>query len=70
MSRVGKCIDNAPIESFFGHFKCESYELKKYKSYEDLVEDIDRHMRFYNEERYQQNLNNLAPIEYRYQVAA
>nr|WP_239584962.1 IS3 family transposase [Chryseomicrobium aureum] len=70
MSRVGKCIDNAPMESFFGHFKCESYELKKYKSYEDLVEDIDRYMRFYNEERYQQKLNNLAPIEYRYQVVA
>ena len=66
MSRVGKCIDNAPIESFFGHFKCESYDLKKYTSYEALVEVIDRYMRFYNEERYQQKLNNLAPIEYRY----
>lgn len=32
MSRIGKCIDNAPIESFFGHFKSESYDLKQYKS--------------------------------------
>lgn len=70
MSRVGKCIDNAPIESFFGHFKCESYDLKQYKSYEELVADIDRYMRFYNENRYQEKLNNLAPIEYRCQVAA
>ncbi len=70
MSRVGKCIDNSPIESFFGHFKRESYDLKQYTSYEELVSDIKRYMRFYNEERYQQKLNNLAPIEYRYQVAA
>ncbi len=70
MSRVGKCIDNAPIESFFGHFKCESYDLKQYKSYEELVKDIDDYMRFYNEGRYQQKLNNLTPIEYRYQVVA
>lgn len=70
MSRVGKCIDNAPIESFFGHFKCERYELKQYKSYEELVNDIDQYMRFYNEGRYQEKLNNLAPMEYRYQAAA
>ncbi|TFD94488.1 IS3 family transposase [Jeotgalibacillus sp. R-1-5s-1] len=70
MSRVGKCIDNAPIESFFGHFKCEKYTLKPYKSYEELVNDIDQYMRFYNEERYQEKLNNLAPMEYRYQAVA
>ena len=40
MSRVGKCIDNAPIESFFGHFKTESYHLKNYKIYDELVTDV------------------------------
>lgn len=40
MSRVGKCIDNAPIESFFGHFKTECYDLKKYKTFEELAADI------------------------------
>lgn len=25
MSRVGKCIDNEPIESFWGTLKCEKY---------------------------------------------
>ncbi|TFD93142.1 IS3 family transposase, partial [Jeotgalibacillus sp. R-1-5s-1] len=60
----------APIESFFSHFKCERYELKQYKNYEELVNDIDQYMRFYNEERYQEKLNNLAPIEYRYQAVA
>ena len=48
MSRVGKCIDNAPIESFFGHFKTECYDLKKYQSYEDSITDIY----LYNKERF------------------
>ena len=30
MSRGGKCIDNAPVESFFGHFKAKCYDLRKY----------------------------------------
>lgn len=46
MSRVGKCIDNAPIESFFGHFKTECYDLKKYKTFEELVSDIDAYIYF------------------------
>lgn len=70
MSRVGNCIDNAPVESFFGHFKSESYDLKRYKSFEELVANIDRYIQFYNEERYQEKLNSLAPLEYRYQTVA
>ena len=70
MSRVGNCIDNAPIESFFGHFKCESYDLKHYKNFEELTKDIDQYIQFYNEDRYQEKLNSLAPLEYRYQAAA
>lgn len=69
MSRVGKCIDNAPIESFFGHFKTESYHLKKYKTYEELVEDVENYIEFYNTQRYQTKLNNLTPQEFRNQVA-
>lgn len=70
MSRVGKCIDNGPMESFFGHFKCESYALKEFKTYEALEQDIDRYMTFYNTERFQQTRNNLTPMECRSQVAA
>jgi len=70
MSRVGNCIDNAPIESFFGHFKCESYYLKHFESYEELEKEIDKYIRFYNEERYQTKLNSLAPLEFRYQAVA
>lgn len=69
MSRVGNCIDNAPIESFFSHFKCETYDLKNYRTFEELKKDIDAYMTFYNEERYQEKLNSLAPLEFRYQAA-
>ena len=48
MSRVGKCIDNAPIESLFGQFKTGSYHFKKYKTYEELVVDIEAYIQFYN----------------------
>ena len=44
MSRIGKCIDNAPTESFFGFFKTESYHLKKYNSYDELVNDVARYI--------------------------
>ncbi|GAA0414740.1 transposase [Agaribacter marinus] len=66
MSRVGKCIDNTPIENFFGHFKARCYDLKQYKSDEELLQGIDRYIQFYNEERYQEKLNSL--LEYRYKA--
>ncbi|HEN0976550.1 TPA: IS3 family transposase [Streptococcus agalactiae] len=62
-------IDNAPTESFFGFFKTESYHLKKYNSYDELVNDVARYIEFYNTQRYQSKLNNLTPLEFRNQVA-
>ncbi|WP_235425207.1 IS3 family transposase, partial [Heyndrickxia ginsengihumi] len=34
MSRVGRCIDNGPMESFWGTLKCEKYYLHQYKTFE------------------------------------
>ena len=68
--RVGKCIDNAPIESFLGHFKTECYDLKTYKTFEELVEDIDAYIYFYNHERFQERNNGLAPLEMRNKAVA
>jgi len=65
MSRKGNCWDNAPQESFFGHMKDE---LKKYfkncVSFEDVRAVIDDWMDYYNNDRYQMNLQNLSPNEY------
>ncbi len=68
MSRVGKYIDNGPIESFWGALKCESYYLHKFEEFDKLRLAIQRYIHSYNEERYQQRLNGLAPLEYRAQA--
>jgi len=33
MSRVGRCIDNGPIEAFWGTLKCEMYHLNTYSTF-------------------------------------
>ena len=68
MSRVGKCIDNGPMESFWGALKCESYYLHKFKEFDELCHAIQQYIRFYNEERYQERLNGLSPLEFRAQA--
>jgi putative transposase len=69
MSRVGRCIDNGPMESFWGTLKSEKYYLHKYGTFEDLSNAIDEYIHFYNNDRYQKRLNGLSPIEYRVKAA-
>lgn len=64
MSRKGNCLDNAPIESFFGHLKDE-VNYKNCKTFEELKDKIDEYIYYYNNERYQWNKNKMAPVEYR-----
>ena len=69
MSRVGRCLDNAPIEGFWGSLKCEMYYLNKFHTYEELEKAIAMYIHFYNTSRYQKRLNGLSPLEYRAQAA-
>lgn len=64
MSRRGNCWDNAPQESFFGHFKDEAY-IKQCKTLEELKREIKSYMTYYNHYRYQWNLNKMTPVQYR-----
>lgn len=52
MSRVGKCIDNGPMELFWGILKCEKYYLNKYETLDELEKAINEYIYFYNHERY------------------
>ena len=63
MSRRGNCWDNAPQESFFGHMKDE-LDLTNCITFEQLEEEIDRYMDYYNNDRYQWDLAKLSPKEY------
>jgi transposase InsO family protein len=69
MSRVGRCIDNSPIESFWGKLKGEMYYLKKFETYGELKKAIEVYIDFYNNKRYQKRLNGLSPLEFRSQAA-
>ena len=69
MSRVGKCIDNGPMESFWGTLKCEKYYLNKYETLDELEKAINEYIYFYNNERYQERLNCLSPAEFRAKAA-
>lgn len=64
MSRSGNCLDNAPIESFFGHLKDE-LEYKECKSLEEVHDKIDKYIHYYNNERYQWGLNKMTPFEFK-----
>ena len=64
MSRKGNCIDNAPIESFFGHLKDE-VDYKGAKTFEELSDMIDEYMNYYNNHRYQWDIQKMTPVQYR-----
>ena len=65
MSRVGRCIDNGPMEGFCGILKSEMYYLRKFQSKEQLIQAIDDFIDYYNTRRRQHNLDCLPPAEYR-----
>lgn len=65
MSRVGRCIDNGPMEAFWGMLKTEMYYLQNFSDYDSLKASVDRYIHFYNHQRYQTGLGGLAPLEYR-----
>ncbi|MDU7331520.1 MAG: IS3 family transposase, partial [Finegoldia magna] len=81
MSRKGNCLDNSPMENFFGILKQEMYygvefksyygvEFKSYygvefKSYDELVNEIEKYIKWYNEDRIKTKLNGMSPVMYR-----
>jgi len=69
MSRRGNCWDNAPQESFFGHFKDEVI-INKCSTLDEVINEIDDYMDYYNNDRYQWNLNKMTPVQYRNHLVA
>jgi transposase InsO family protein len=64
MSRKGNCIDNAPIESFFGHLK-DDIDYRHCKTFEELNLLIEEYVKYYNYERFQWEHKKMTPVEYR-----
>ena len=63
MSRVAKCIDNGPMEGFWGILKRERYYGKRFTDRETLVKMIEDYIEYYNNRRLQRNLGVLTPME-------
>jgi len=63
MSRVGKCIDNGPMEGFWGILKRERYYGRRFTSREELLQMIEDFIAYYNSKRLQRSLGALTPFE-------
>jgi transposase InsO family protein len=69
MSRRGNCLDNSPMENFFGLMKQEMYYGTAYESFEDLQRAVDDYIYYYNNKRIKEKLTGMSPIEYRKQTS-
>lgn len=56
MSRKGNCHDNSVMENFFGLLKQEIYYGVVYYSYKELKSEIEKYIKYYNEQRIKQKL--------------
>ena len=63
MSRVGKRIDNGPMEGFWGILKRERYYDRKFTSREQLSRMIREYITYCNFSRLQRRLGVHTPME-------
>ena len=64
MSRIAHCIDNGPMEGFWGIMKREMYYRKKFRTKDELIHAIEEYMNYYTTKRVQRKLGILTPMEY------
>ncbi len=70
MSRVGRCIDNAPTEGFWGIIKSEMYCMYDIVDEVSLRNAIDKYMDFYMNDRLQERFGGKTPAEVRQEALA
>lgn len=69
MSRAGTPTDNGAMESINGWMKSELFTDFHIKDNENVKEDIDQYIKFFNEERPAYSLNYLTPKQFREQYS-
>ncbi len=69
MSPRGNCLDNAPMESFFGHFKDE-VDYQEAQNLLELKKIVDEYMEHYNSTRKQWSLKKMTPEQFRSHLIA
>ncbi|MFC3389203.1 IS3 family transposase [Salinicoccus sesuvii] len=65
MSRKGNCLDNAPMENFFGLLKQEMFYGQAFATYTELEAAIHQYIDFYNNDRIKTKLKGMSPVNYR-----
>ena len=70
MSRKGNCLDNSVMEIFFGLLKQEIYYGVVYYSFDELKSEIERFIKYYNEQRIKEKLGWMSPVQYRHHLLA
>ncbi len=68
ISAKGSSVDNCPIESFFSALKTECIYLHKNLYLKNLDTIVKEYMFYYNNQRLQEKIKELAPITFRKQV--
>ena len=63
MSRVSKCIDNGPMEGFWGTLKVEMFHLDTFDTPEYLDQKIKEYIEFFNNERITLDMGLAIPTE-------
>ncbi|CAD6556937.1 IS3 family transposase ISBvi4 [Paraburkholderia kirstenboschensis] len=65
MSRRGKCLDNPPIESFWGSLKNELVYHRKFSTRDQACKEFAEYIEiFYNRQRTQERLDYLSPVAF------
>ncbi|MFR8675193.1 MAG: IS3 family transposase [Lachnospiraceae bacterium] len=64
------CHDNSVMENFFGLLKQEIYYGVVYYSFEELKSEIERYIKYYNEQRIKEKLGWMSPVQYRLSLLA
>ncbi|HEX4864675.1 MAG TPA: IS3 family transposase [Acidimicrobiales bacterium] len=70
MSRKANCLDNAVIESFFGHLKEELFHHTRFLTIEALRVALVEYLHWYNHDRIMTKHKGLSPVQYRTQALA
>lgn len=70
ISSKGSCVDNVPIESFFSILKSECIYPKQNLQKNEIPEVVKNFIMYCNNERLQEKIQELAPMQFRQQILA
>ena len=65
MSRKGNCMDNGAMENFFGRLKVEMFYGEKFENVDSFIDELQRYIHYYNNDRISLKLKGMSPVQYR-----